>query len=302
MKEPAQLTPCAAYPYFDKIQVWLPVPLDQRTLDELEAQCGLGGLYQQTGPARFDPAFRQRLELRQPSVDALTWAAGRNDILLNRAEIAVDYIFSKEAQQKAAFRFFDEHLVRRWHGKHQKIKRVCRSSRDGKRIPQVVDHIELAETRYDAGRSCNKIACYLDPVSRVTGELDCLHLEWHCNGVRACRAAGIGSTSELLKFDHRQFWKDRLLLYEVDAEKLGRLVRNKRDGTRSRNANIEYDKRMRREVNLDLKAGNHFLRSTSCAQELIDKMGPCTAWGIRVHRALLPIPNDVWLPQAIGNG
>lgn len=104
MKEPAQLTPCAAYPYFDKIQVWLPVPLDQRTLDELKAQYGLGGLYQETGPARFDPAFRQRLELRQPSVDALTWAAGRNDILLNRAEIAVDYIFSKEAQQKAAFR------------------------------------------------------------------------------------------------------------------------------------------------------------------------------------------------------
>ena len=76
--------------------------------------------------------------------------------------------------------------------------------------------------------------------------------------MRACRAAGIGSTSELLKFDHRQFWKDRLLLYEVDAEKLGRMVRNKRDGTRSRSANIEYDKRMRREVNLDLKAGESF--------------------------------------------
>ena len=145
MKEPAQLTPCAAYPHFDKIQGWLPVPLDQRTLDEVKAWCGRGGLYQETGPARFDPAFRARLELRQPSVDALTWAAGRNDILLNRAEIAVDYIFSKEAQQKAAFRYFDEHLVRRWHGKHQKIKRVCGSWRDGKRVPQVVDHIELAK-------------------------------------------------------------------------------------------------------------------------------------------------------------
>ena len=57
----------------------------------------------------------------------------------------------------------------------------------------------------------------------MTGELNCLHLEWHLNGVRAVWNAGILSGADLLKWDHRAFWNKRLLLYEIEPWRLGKI-------------------------------------------------------------------------------
>jgi hypothetical protein len=183
--------PIARYAYIDKIQFWVIDPLDQHTLDLLKAECGKGGLFVTNKRARFDHRLRQRVQLRQPTENALRLLAQRNDVLINGVEIALDLIFKNWFERNRAIDFLHQHLVRPWHGKHQtiKVRRWQQAGDDG-----------LIQGRYDAGRSApNMTVIYKEEVTRVTGELDCLHIEWRTKGVRATRAVGIKSASTLLK-------------------------------------------------------------------------------------------------------
>ncbi len=238
--------------------------------------------------ARFGQGYRQRLEFKQPGDSVLQWVAGRDDTLINRGENALDFIFASPAEQDAAFEFLHQQLIRRWHGKTQKIKLV-RGVRDkqrhGKRAPELVDEIELGQTRYDGWRAPNKIAFYKDRFSRVTGELNCLHLEWHLNGLAACQAAGIKSGEDLVTFNHRQFWKERMRLVDVDPERLGRLIRNRAGGTRSRTAEIGKGNRMTSD---DKRNGWTVLQAYPTMQDLMDQFGS----NLRLRSILHVMPND----------
>jgi hypothetical protein len=188
--------PRSVIPYFDKLQIWLQDPAADGDLVRAARGCGRGGLYHEEKPARFDANFRQRIELRQPTEAGLLWVARHNDALMNRLEVALDYVFDCQSDRDTAFDFFHRYLVRRWHGKKQKIKLVrgCQKKHNGKRkASEVVGEAEEAETRYDAARAANKTISYREGFSRATGELHCLHLEWHLNGVRSLRSAGIHS-------------------------------------------------------------------------------------------------------------
>jgi hypothetical protein len=91
--------PLKVYPYFDNVQVWLLRPLDKATLAKLRKLCRKGGLHVHDHPARFDARYRQRLQFKQPSVTALLWIASRPDALINRVEVALDYIFKSWADR-----------------------------------------------------------------------------------------------------------------------------------------------------------------------------------------------------------
>jgi hypothetical protein len=67
---------------------------------------------------------------------------------------------------------------------------------------------------------------YHDLPSKVTGEVHCLHIEWRMFGARSLARAGIASVADLLALDHRQFWRQRLHLYEIDRNRLGRMLSN----------------------------------------------------------------------------
>jgi hypothetical protein len=275
----APVKPTAIHPFFDKAVFWLRQPVGAATIAKLKKQCG--SLDFKNKKARFDRRYRQRIEFRQPSLSALQWLAGRRDAWVNSAEIALDYIFESAADQELAWEFFLTHLVRRWHGKKQQV-RVYR------------------QTGYDAGRwAPNRYSVYPQQHSRVTGELYCVHLEWRITVARAVRSAGIRSPAGLLTFDHRQFWERRLLLYELDKELLGRLLRNKRDGTKSRKP------QWNRKLNLDLYHGHIFssvfakVKIGGCiiisVQKLIDEIGS----DVRVHRALHRISSEPLLPPIV---
>lgn len=286
------IKPAAIYAYFDKIQFWVRTPLDRATLATLNQQCGRGGIFVGNRPAKFKGGFRQRIELRQPSSEALLSLARRDDVLINRAEIAIDYIYKRPAETEGAFEFLHRHFVRRWHGKKQKIKLVRgdRSNAANRRAAEVVDDVGAAESRYDAGRAPNKIVFYSKPYSRVTGELNCLHLEWHLNGSRAVQRAGIKSGRDLLEFDHRLFWQKRLLLYRVDPERLGRLIRNRSQGKKSRTSEFVKSEF---KYNIDANTGSVHVRACDTIQELIDEL----KGSHRIRRALVPISNEVLLPE-----
>ena len=270
VRAPTVTVPTAIYPYFDKIQFWVPDPIDRSTIAQLRRHCGRGGLHVRNMPARFSARYRQRIQFFQPSDQTLEWLAGRDDALINRAEITLDFIFNNWAEVDETFEFLHRHIVRRWHGPKQKIKIVRKdaAAAAGKKKARVVDEIERGETRYDAGRKPNKIVFYRGRHCRVTGEVYCLHLEWHLNGLKPIRAAVIESGRDLLEFNHRGFWQKRLQLFDVDRRRLGRLVRNRANGKKSKVSEIKQSGRYR--INLDGRTGEVLVRGHDTVQELID--------------------------------
>ncbi|MFZ0846153.1 MAG: hypothetical protein WAM62_10205 [Pseudolabrys sp.] len=274
-------TPTGVHAYFDKIQFWVPTPLDRKTLSQLRKQCGRGGLFAANGPARFNARYRQRIELRQPSNQALQWLARRDDALINRVEITIDLTFNCLSDRDDTWEFLHRHIVRRWHGKNQEI-RIVRGEKAQN---------DTVGTRYDAGGwASNKIVFYPEEHSRMTGELNCLHLEWHLKGLKAVRAARIESGRDLLDFNHRLFWQKRLRLYDVDRRRLGRLIRNRITGKKRRTCEIKQSDRY--SVNIDGRTGGHISRAHETIQELIDLLKSSH----RIHRALVPISNEGLLP------
>jgi hypothetical protein len=272
------LEPAAIRPFIDKVQIWIPNPLSKGTLARLRKNCGPGDIYWKTKPARFDARYRQRIELRQPNDRALRWLAQRHDALINRVELAVDYVFYYRAARDDAWEFLNRHLVRRWRSRKQTIRHKPQHTTGG--------------TRYDAGRGApNLLVLYPTDFCRITGELNCLHLEWRLNQLKAVRRVGIESGQDLLEFDHRQFWKERLLLFTVNKERLGRLINNHIEGRRSRSSRMvgvgEHYK-----INRDERTGDVYIRSHSTVQELIDELRS----SCRICRALVSIPNEALLP------
>jgi hypothetical protein len=270
--------PIARYAYIDQIQFWLIYPLDQQTLDLLKAECGKGGLHVSNKRAQFNRRFRQRIQLRQPTENAFRLLAQRNDVLINGVEITLDLIFRNRAAKEAAADCLHQHLIRRWHGRRQEIR--VQSDANG-----------LIQYRFDARRSApNKLALYPEDFTRVTGELFCLHLEWRAKGVKALRAVGIKSPTDLLSFDYRAFWQKRLCLYDVDRRKLGLMIGNRSTGRRHRTPKAIQRGKFRYPI--DAATGEHYARKHDTVQELIHHMKLLC----RIHRALIPISNELLLP------
>ena len=271
--------PTDTHPYCDKVQFWPRKPLDRARLAWLKCECGRGGVYAHDQPARFDASYRQRVELRQPSDKALRWLATCDEALINRVEITLDFIFESLAERDDTSEFLHRHLVRRWHNKNQQIRIY---------MPEADDY-SLGGTRYDAGgRSQNRAVLYRETHSRITGEINCLHLEWRLNGLKAVRAAGIETFQDLLEFNHRVFWQKRLRLYNVDRRRLGRMVRNKASGGKRRAAEIHPSG-----TDLDGRTGEVLVRAYDTVQELIDNMRA----HIKVSRALVPISIEHLSPR-----
>ena len=219
------------------------------------------------------------------------WHSARG-VLINGMEIALDLIFKNRAEKEETFDFMHQHLVRRWHGSRQEI-RVYRDR-------QQVEDDDIGQCRYDAGRSApNRIVVYPEDFTRVTGELNCLHIEWRAKGVRPTRAAGINTPADLLVFNHRAFWQKRLLFYSANRRHLGRLIRNRATGRRRRTpeiirktpATIQKGKFQYR-IDIEARTGEVFARSYDTVQQLIDALKRLC----RIHRALIPISNEMLLP------
>jgi hypothetical protein len=271
--------PRAVEPYFDLIQVWRREPLDDATRAWLSGQCR--HLYLKNGAAQFDSRLRQRVDMKGLSEAGLTWLIAQKDAFLNRLEIALDLHFDDEDARDSTFEFFHRHLVRR----HLRRTQEVRCYRGDGQTPCREYHPSLAQTRYDASRSApNRIVNYKQESSRITGEVtSLLHLEWRVNGVRTLGRLGIESVVDLGKFDHRRFWAHRLRLVDISSERLGLIIRNRKDGTKSRVA-----------TSRDKWDGRTFLKyCDGSIHELLRKFGKKNP----IRRALTRIPNERWLPE-----
>jgi hypothetical protein len=236
----AAIGPSSIDCYYDVVQVWLQQRLPPRRIAWLRNHCGRGGLNDFNAPARFDPSYRQRLRLMQPRLPALQFLSTLV-LLLNYVEVAQDWIFDDQFQKLMADQFARQYLVEKFHRQDSNL-------------------VEGATLYTRRRRARNKITIYADQPSRMSGDLDCVHIEARMAGADALRRAGISSVADLLRFDHRAFWQGRLLMYDIDLRKLGRDYYARVEGRRRRRSarisvhgSYHYD--------FDLRAGGIILQN-----------------------------------------
>ena len=152
-------------------------------------------------PFNIQQGGRQRLILTQPTEACLRFFAERDDVQVNRVELALDIItpFASELKRAAKVGF-----MQRRH-----------TTRDARRPRKMTifpnDNFRTA----DLGHPGLSFQPYDDKPSKVTGDA-CFHLEAKINGVRALRQLGVNSLSDLLDFDHARFWQRHFIIVEID--------------------------------------------------------------------------------------
>jgi hypothetical protein len=245
--------PAAIEAYFDKVQVWLLEPLSNGELGALRAECD-GKVHLKKKRARFrrwGAEYEHFLVLRQPSRKALEVLAGRKGLIINSLECALDWTFAEEEQKEIAANIVSQLHFKKYH-RGQGVRFV-------------------GATRYSGPRGAPTIfVLYDDMRNRHTGAQECVHLEWRMVGLNAVRAAGVRSISDLLNFDHRSFWKERLLLFGVDLRKLGRSYHNHHLQTKRRAAWISHHGSF--SYDHDLRAGATLVRAFALTQNLVDEL------------------------------
>ncbi len=152
-----------------------------------------------------DAAFL--LTIVAPNDTALTFLAKRRKWICNYIEIALDIVTPDNQTAVNLVDLFDRHFVQPWHGKAE-VHAEENGSYTRRNAPGI---------RY---------VWYGDRPSKITNG-PCLHLEARAHGVAAVRRIGIYHPRDLLTFDHAAFWAERLKLYRVDCERLGRWWENK---------------------------------------------------------------------------
>jgi hypothetical protein len=222
---PDRIKPCAVHAYVDKIIVWFPQTLNGAQVAFLRQNCptliDTRDVRDLTWLRQKDPrsfaywsktrllsllrprlqTFRHSLMLFQPRREALEWIA-RHAHHITSCELANDLIYDTYWAAQSADDFVDQHFVKKHHSGKTRYFGASRMTGDRK--------------------AANNIILYADKPSRNTGQ-PCCHLEWRIRGRAALKAAGIGGAADLLTFDHRRFWRERLLIAKLDLQRLGRL-------------------------------------------------------------------------------
>jgi hypothetical protein len=123
--------------------------------------------------------------------------------LINRLDFALDFIVGDYDALDRLDQFIKKRLVKRWHGKQR--------------------NIQVKATQYSSYKPwpCHQLVVYPTRRSKITDEL-CVHVEWRAKGKPRVESLGIFDLQQLIHFDHREFWKKRLCLEEVDWRMLGK--------------------------------------------------------------------------------
>jgi hypothetical protein len=202
----------------DRLHIW--VDRDELALPESLAEDGTV-VELHPHPMKFNALWKLQLQLRQPSrraLHAVNNALG-NDVraILNYVEIVLDVLCDSKKQACALQRAFIASVKM----KHQQQTLV---------IHKGTAYIgRLAKSDRKPG---HVLCVYSDRPSKLNlakrrrAHSACLHIEWRATGARALEMLGIVTTRDLLDFDHRAFWAERIQLIALPNRKteLGRIL------------------------------------------------------------------------------
>jgi hypothetical protein len=198
--------PIAVYGYTDMIQLWVD-HLEEIERANLRANTAHAHIERRKCP--FSSKYHWRIQLTRPNETALRILQGKK-YCINQVEEALDLIFETEEELKQATKIFNETNVKKYH-RHQQL-RFEGSGRYTSKKRKVA----------------NNLLSYDDKISRTTGELFCLHIEWRMKRTGLIQAK-LTEIEEIINLERLTFWKQRLVFKSVDHEKLGRLFTKSKD-------------------------------------------------------------------------
>jgi len=265
-------------PYIDSVAIWLPRHLEQHERDTIESLCGSLYLPDSPKPMPHQLHWQLRITLHQPSDAAFQFIDEYfgDDYLINCVDLALDLTTRNYHDADRLKIFFDQHLVKLWHGK-QRIWLKGETSYSSKKIWVP-----------------NKLVIYADRPSKINGETTC-HIEWRISTANAVRNHGIHNLQDLINFNHLAFWAKHLQLRVPDLEKIGRRIIGQ---SRRRKPSLKY--RLNGNVtNLDKVRGSNYLcechrplqRDYPNVQEFIDNST------FKTYPYLRKLPTDSFLPH-----
>jgi len=273
--------------YFDRLQIHL-VEITNPEVDFLREQCAHFEIDKGMWPAS---PFEYRVQLVQPSPLAIDCLDRRDpdQTLINAAEVAVDYSYDTDEEAEEVTRIVKRGLIRRWHPHHHKVKSLWRK-RKAEEIEDeyIPDDEEIGVERVDGpGWARIKSVIYREGHQRLTGQCHAVHVEIRLRSAQACKGAKV-VLGKLGQFDFVGIHKRRLAVYDIDVERLGRLLRNRWNGTKSRDPLLR--KLHLVEVSQDWRLGSIMLARYSNLQEAVDGLG-----GLRkLGACLVPVEVGWW--------
>jgi hypothetical protein len=190
----------------------------------------------------INPALPVLLTVVVPTERALHLLVEKKPLICNYGEPAIDYISSTRRESMQINDLFEDHFVHSRHGKHQVVK---------------FDNGGVATGQRRKGR---RFVWYSDLPSKVTGELNCFHLEGRHQGTDALRRINVYEPSDWLTFDHATYWRQNLRLLDVNLERLGRF------GSGRRKSLVEHFSSGT--FNRDLFRGSILFRDRAAVEEL----------------------------------
>lgn len=235
----AEIQPHYIQSFIDRMHICSKTFLPEDQLARLRSLCRPKTLRVYKGGGKFagQKIYKQRLQLLQPTREALEFLNTIEGIDINYLELALDWIFQSCWEVEDAWSFLCIHFFKRHHGK-QSIVMLRSKSRaelkadaaEGKqaRTFAFCRDFNEAETRYTGSRkSPNQLVAYRDRLSKITRQRNCLHLEWRFRGKESLDREGLGSIADLLALNDREFWDRHLVFRELDHKKVGRHLNNR---------------------------------------------------------------------------
>lgn len=237
-----QFTPSAVYRYFDKVNLRLRNPLSRQQMLFLQANCRSRRKHHAVQmQGQYISGYPWLVSLVCPNRIALEFLAELPDAIVNWVEPALDFILPEHDSPLEMAHFFERHFVQRWNR-----KRSPRTFPNGGTITG-----QSAQGHF--------FAWYPDLASKVTGEINCFHLEGRIKGVQAVHRIGIQHPADLLTLDHDAYWRRHLTLYKLDIGRLGQWHLNRHWGVRRHRA--EYVGRSSYRYHVDRLTGSKLFRA-----------------------------------------
>jgi hypothetical protein len=190
--------------YFDRVNIWLNTnrPLINESLQETLKESGLNIEIILKPMSPFQPTWKQLLQLHQPSLLALRYIAeaiqnAACSYLINRVELAVDWITESRENADTLHRFLQESFIHKagqryfFENSHSSFKR--------------------RGTSYFALKDTHHILplIYSDRSSKLTGQ-PCAHFEYRLLNTESCRSKGIVTLSQLIHYDILHFFRNNV--------------------------------------------------------------------------------------------
>jgi hypothetical protein len=266
--------------YIDRLAFYVKVPLPRDLKRQLKNNAGKVDVKHRNPKMSLGV---QRVDIKQLNarcLELLNEHFSENesgvDFVINCVEFALDFVTDNN---DACESYLQSHTVQPWR-KNQSV------------------FVYKNITTYFCGRNApNNMVLYSDKPSKMKPDSGpCVHIEYRLRTFRVLRRLGILTFRDLIDFDHRQFWRERLQFRVVDEEKLGRGFLNQGLKRQRRTAWIKKG------CNMDIRAGHALARAAHkdstvnrfpviCSQLVKDEYGPLAdrAWTKQDNSTFLPL-------------